>query len=74
MANIKEDRRAFEANVRDMTEKERLSAIEEVEDARFEVVYQIEAIMKELSLETKNKRYRSRKYKLGKSPNDYSKA
>lgn len=58
--------------VSDMTEAERLTAINELEAIRNDIISQVEGIMLEVARETKNSRYKRRKYKLGKSPNDIS--
>ena len=60
----------FGKRVSDMTEAERLSAIERLEAMRDEVMFQIEELMGEVSAETGAKKHKRRRYKLGKSPND----
>ena len=61
----------FTKPVRNMTEAERIAAARRLDEQRAEVVYEIEQIMKELSDEMRNGRYKRRRFKLGKSPNDY---
>lgn len=62
----------FTKPVRDMTEAERTRAIKRLEEQREEIVYEIEELMKEISKEMRTGRYKARRFKLGKSPNDYS--
>lgn len=60
----------FKKPVKDMTEEERLLAIERLEILRDEVIYDIEDVMKEATAETGIKRFSRRAHKLGKAPND----
>ena len=59
--------------LRSMTEKDRRRYIEDLEEARAEVVREIEEIMFEAAPLTRKKAMKHRKYKLGKAPNDWKK-
>ena len=67
---IKSGEEIFGKRVSDMTEAERLSAIERLEAMRDEVMYQLEDLMAEISAESGSKKHSKRRYKLGDSPND----
>ncbi len=54
----------------EMTEEERLAAISELEGERRALVAEIELLMEAAARSSGIKRYKRRKYKLGKSPND----
>ena len=60
----------FGRRVTDMTEAERLSAIESLEAMRDEVMFRIENLMEEIMAETGDKKHLKRRYRLGESPND----
>ena len=62
----------FTRSVSDMTDTDRAAAISRLEEQREQVISEIEEIMQELSQEMKTSRYKARRFKLGKSPNDYS--
>ena len=57
--------------LRSMTDKDRRRYIYDLEDARCETIREIEEIMQKASYATKKKAMRRRKFKLGKSPNDW---
>ena len=59
--------------LRSMTDKDRRRNIENLEQARADVVRQIEEIMLEAAQMTGKKVMKRRKYKLGKAPNDWNK-
>lgn len=64
------DKDIFTKRVADMTEAERLRAIERLELLRDEVTMQIEGVMEEVSAESGVAKYNRRRYKLGEAPND----
>ena len=53
-----------------MTEEERLAAISELEGERRALISEIEYLMESAAKSSGIKRYKRRKHKLGKSPND----
>ena len=64
------DRDIFTKRVEDMTEAERLRAIERLELLRDEVTLQIENIMEEVAAESGVAKHKRRKRKFGEAPND----
>ena len=64
------DKDVFNKRVGDMTDAERLRAIERLELLRDEVMQEIESVMQEVSAESGVASYGKRKYKLGEAPND----
>ena len=70
MKKSKKEMPLFSQPVSQMSREERLNAIKDNQDLRADIIKRIESVLLELSQETGNKRYRKRKYKLGKSPND----
>ena len=61
----------FVKSVTDMTEAERMAAATRLEEQRLEVIREIEDIMAELSGELRQGKHKRRRFKLGKSPNDF---
>lgn len=55
----------------EMTEAERREAIARLEEQRNEIIIELEAVMRDVATEMKRPRLARRRYKLGKSPNDY---
>ena len=64
------DKDIFERRVADMTEAERLRAIERLELLRDELMLQIEGVMEEVSAESGVSGYGKRRFKIGEAPND----
>lgn len=64
------DKDIFTKRVADMTEEERLRAIERLELLRDEVTIQMESIMEEVSAETGAAKHKKRRFKVGDAPND----
>lgn len=60
----------FSKPVSDMSEAERMRAIERLELLRDEVIYQIEDIMEEAAAESGQSRFKKRRFPIGESPND----
>ena len=54
-----------------MTEDERSEAILALEARRYEINEELERLMSAYARLTKNRRIARRRYKMGKSPNDY---
>ena len=61
----------FVKPINEMTESERMAAATRLEEQRLEVIREIEDIMAELSGELRQGKYKRRRFKLGKSPNDF---
>lgn len=70
MAEKITDRDIFTKRVADMTEAERLRAIERLELLRDEVTLQMETVMEEVAAESGVAKHKRRRYKFGDSPND----
>lgn len=70
MAKKITDKDIFTRPVAEMTEAERLRAIERLELLRDEVKLQLEGIMEEVSAESGVASYSKRKHKFGEAPND----
>lgn len=68
--NKKRSYGAFTIPVSEMGRDERAAHINDNESIRAHIVERMERILVELSYETGNKRYKKRRYRLGKSPND----
>ena len=64
------DKDIFTRPVSEMTEAERMRAIERLELLRDEVIMQIEGVMEEVSAESGVQKHKRRKHKLGEAPND----
>lgn len=64
------DKDIFERRVADMTDAERLRAIERLELLRDELMHQIEGVMEEVSAESGIAGYGKRRFDLGEAPND----
>lgn len=54
-----------------MTEAERREAIARLEEQRSEIILELEDVMREAAEQMKSPKLSRRRYKLGKSPNDY---
>ena len=59
------------APVETMRESERDSEIDRLERERLRINTEIEQVLKNYAKESGNRRLRRRRYKMGKSPNDY---
>ena len=59
------------APVESMSEKERADEIARLERERLRINTEIEQVLKNYARESGNKKLRKRRYKIGKSPNDY---
>lgn len=70
MAKKITDKDIFTRPVSEMTEAERLRAIERLELLRDEVMLQLEGVMEEVSAESGVASYSKRKHKFGEAPND----
>ena len=58
-------------DITQMTESERENLIISLENRRYAINEELESLMVSYSKLTKNRALRRRKYKMGKSPNDY---
>ncbi len=57
--------------ISEMTEAERREAIARLEEQRNEVILELEDVMRDVASEMKRRGLSRRRYKFGKSPNDY---
>ena len=71
MGLFKKKSREIDAPLSEMTDRERASFIDTFESARADVVFKIEELMREAADKGKMRKLSRRKYKLGRSPNDY---
>ena len=60
----------FDKPISSLTAKERCELIEEYERARFDVTFHIEMLLSKLAKQTRMKRLKRRRHKLGDSIND----
>ena len=70
MAQNITDKDIFTKRVSDMTEAERLRAIERLELLRDEVMLGIESVMDEVAAESGVNKHKRRKHRFGEAPND----
>ena len=57
--------------ISEMTDAERREAIARLEEQRNEVILELESVMRDAASEMKRRGLARRRYKHGKSPNDY---